>query len=397
MRISTAGIHYSALLAMQQQQTSLSKLQNQIATGKRVQTPADDPVAAVHILELNRALRESDQYKANADVASNRLALEEQALQDIGSLLERVRQLAVEGNNATVGEQDRKMIATELRSRLGELVDIANRKDGNGEYLFSGFSTQTQPFSRTATGVAYDGDQGNRMLQVGPTQRVQDSHSGSDVFLNIPEGNGTFVLGASSANTGEGVLGAGTVVNRSAWQPDDYTLRFTSANGDYEILDGNGVQVTTGTYTADTAIEFRGVKIDMTGMPAQGDTFTISRSRTEDIFTTMQDLVDSLEGTSTTSQAQFNTNMARILQQLDQTADHVLKVRAEVGARMASLEAAETSREDHKLELNRMKSDLEDLDYAEAIAQMNQQLVGLQAAQASYTRIAQLSLFNYLK
>lgn len=397
MRISTAGIHQAAVTAMLQQQTSLSKLQNQIATGKRVQTPADDPVAAVHILELNRALKEADQYKANADVASNRLALEEQALQEVGSVLLRVRELAVQANNAPVGEEDRQMIAAELRQRLNQLIDIGNRKDGNGEYLFAGFSTQTQPFSKTVAGVAYDGDQGNRMLQVGPTQRVYDSHSGRDVFLSIPEGNGTFVLGASPGNTGEGVLGAGTVVSRNAWQPDDYTIRFTSPDGDYEVLDSNGTQVAAGTYTEGTAIEFRGIKIEMDGMPAEDDEFTVARSRTEDVFTTVQDLLNALEGTPPTTQANFNSEMGRILQQLDQASDHILKVRAEVGARMSSLDAAEASREDHKLELQRMKSDLEDLDYADALAKMNQQLVGLQAAQASYMNISQLSLFNYLK
>ena len=74
----------------------------------------------------------------------------------------------------------------------------------------------------------------------------------------------------------------------------------------------------------------------------------------------------------------------------------MLQVRSEIGARLSSLDAAESAREDQKVELNRMKSELEDLDYAEAITRMNQQLVGLQAAQASYMRIAQLSLFNYL-
>jgi flagellar hook-associated protein 3 FlgL len=397
MRISTPGMHYNALTAMLQQQTSLSKIQNQIATGKRVQTPADDPVAAVHIIELQRALNEAEQYKANSDIATNRLSLEEQALQDVGGVLVRVRELAIQANNAPLDDEDRDAIAIELRSRLQQLVDIANRRDANGEFLFSGYATQTQPFSETAAGVSYYGDQGNRLLQVGPTQRVADSHSGSDVFMKIPEGNGTFVLGASGANVGEAVLGAGTVVNRNAWQPDDYTLRFTSATGDYEILDSAGAPVTTGTYTDGSAIEFRGIKFDMTGMPAQDDTFTISRSRTEDVFTTVQNLIDTLEGSSTSSQAQLSTNVGIALQQLDETEEHMLQVRAEIGARLSSLDAAESAREDQKVELNRMKSELEDLDYAEAITRMNQQLVGLQAAQASYMKIAQLSLFNYLR
>ena len=67
MRISTSAMHYNALTAMLSQQATLSKTQNQVATGRRVQTPADDPVAAVHILELERALKESEQFGRNAD------------------------------------------------------------------------------------------------------------------------------------------------------------------------------------------------------------------------------------------------------------------------------------------------------------------------------------------
>ena len=70
MRISTAGLHHAALTSLLSQQSVLSKTQTQIASGKRVQTPADDPVAAVHILELQRALAESDQFNSNADMPS---------------------------------------------------------------------------------------------------------------------------------------------------------------------------------------------------------------------------------------------------------------------------------------------------------------------------------------
>ena len=399
MRISTSGMHYNALTAMLQQQSVLSKIQNQIALGKRVNTPADDPAAAVHILELQRALQESDQYKTNADIATNRLSLEEQSMQDVGTLLTRVRTLAVQANNAPLDDQNRRMIAIELQERLQELVDIANRRDAHGEYLFSGYATRTQPFSNTTGGVSYYGDQGNRMLQVGPEQRVADSHSGYDVFLKIPEGNGTFVLGTAAANTGNGILGAGSVVNRAAWQAaaGDYTVRFTSDTGDYEILDSANDPVATGVYTEGGAIEFNGIKFEMSGMPATDDQFTVARSRSEDVFSTLQGLIDSLEGTNAPTQAHLHSHIGQALQQLETTEDHFLQVRAEIGARLSSLEAAESAREDRMLELKRVKSELEDLDYAEAITRMNQQLVGLQAAQASYVQIAQLSLFNYLK
>ena len=399
MRISTAGMHYNALTAMLEQQTSLSKIQNQIATGRRVQTPADDPVAAVHILELSRALQESEQFKANSDVATNRLTLEEQALTDVTSLLHKVRELTVQANNASIDDASRKMIATEVRGRLDELMDIANRRDANSEYLFSGYSTQTQPFSMSAGSISYAGDQGNRLLQVGPSQRVPDSHSGFDAFMNIAEGNGTFVVDAADANTGTASIAGGSVTDRSAWLPgDDYTLRFTAPDT-WQVVDSANVQVATGTYTgtADT-VSFRGISVNITGRVAANDEFQIPRSRTEDLFTTLNDLVATLERptANASARAQTTTDLGGTLQQLDKSLEHVLSVRAEVGTRLSSLDNAANAREDQVVELERMRSDLRDLDYAEAVTKMNQQLMALQAAQMSYSRISQLSLFNYL-
>jgi flagellar hook-associated protein 3 FlgL len=399
MRISTAGIHHAALTALLSQQSVLSQTQGQIASGKRVQTPADDPVAAVHIMELQRALSESDQFDRNADMAKSRLTLEEQALADANTLMQRVQELTVQGNNASVDPASRKMLATEVRSRLKELVDIANRRDANGEYLFSGFATLTQPFAQTGSTVSYFGDQGARALQIGQDQRVVDGHSGTDAFMAVTEGNGTFVTNATAGNAGSGVIAGGTLANPAQWVQGDYTLRFTSATGDYEIVDSAATVVATGTYTQNSTISFNGANLDMTGMPAQNDSFSIARSRSEDMFTTLSTLAATLESSTATTadRAQFNSSMATALQQLGQASDHLLSVRAEVGTRLSAIDSAQDALADRKVDLETTTSQLRDLDYAQAVSRMNQQLVGLQAAQASYSKIAQLSLFDYLR
>src|SRR5262249_17041132 len=171
------------------------------------------------------------------------------------------------GNTGSLSDSDRQAIATELQSRTQELMDIANRKDGAGEYLFSGFATQTQPFARAASGsVTYAGDQGTRLLQVSTSQTVADSDTGLTGFLNVVEGNGTFVTGASTANTGSGVIDVGTVTNQSAWVPDTYTLTFLTPTT-YQITDSTAAVVSTGNYTSGSAIAFRGVQFNVSGAP----------------------------------------------------------------------------------------------------------------------------------
>jgi flagellar hook-associated protein 3 FlgL len=400
MRISTAGMHNAALRGILDRNSTLVKTQNQIASGKRIQTPADDPAGATRALELDRAIAESRQFGRNADVAKSRLTLEEQTLADMTNLLQQVRDLTVQGNNATIDASGRAAIAAEVRSRLQELMGLGNRKDANGEYLFSGFSTLTQPFVQTTTGVSYVGDQGVRALQTSATQRIPDGHSGFETFLRVSEGNGTFVTGAAAANTGSGVIDSGTVANPTQWDPDTYTIRFTTATT-YDVLDSATPTpnvVVSGTYTPGDAIAFNGIQVTLTGTPAANDEFTVATSGTEDMFTTLADLLTTLarNTTSGSERAQFNTEMGSALTQLDSALDHIGSVRADVGSRLDLLDEADTNRADLELELNSSLSALRDLDYAEAITRLNVQMVGLQAAQASYSKLSQLSLFDYI-
>lgn len=397
MRIATSVFHERAMAALAARQSELSRTQNQLATGLRVQQPADDPTAAVHIQELERALSESGQFARNSTVARNRLSLEEQALADADVVLQRVRELAVQANNAALNAGSRRMIAVELESRVAELTDLANRSDGAGEYLFAGYATGSPPFARGASGVQYLGDAGVRHQQLGPTQRVADGHSGYEVFVDIAQGNGSFVTSADAANTGTGIIDAGAVNDPASWIPGNYTLRFASP-GAWEIVDAGATVVASGAYSPGSAIEWRGARVMVTGQPAAGDAFSLAASRREDVFATLDRLVAAVRAPSATpaEHARLANAIGASLTQIDRAGDHLLEVRASVGARLAAIDQADATRQDVDLELQSTLSELRDLDYAEAIARMNQQYAGLQAAQASYSRLAQLSLFDYL-
>ncbi len=395
-RISTSGMHSAAISEMSRQQTALIKTQMQVASGKRLLAPADDPVATMRILSMEQNKAGLEQYGRNSDILQSRLSLGEQALADVGSLLQTVRERALQANSGAMDDAARRTIAAEIRARAQELLAIANRRDGNGEYLFGGFSTQTQPFSRSGSGVAYAGDQGVRSLQIGPDQQVADGFSGTDVFLRIPEGNGTFTT-ATGTHNGTGSIDTGTVTNPGAWVPDTYTLNFTTATT-WEVRDSLNNLVNSGDYTAGNAIGFNGAQVTVNGEPAIGDSFTIAPASTKDVFAMLDELASSLEtaGGTASGKSLANTAVAAGLTQIDQALDHMLNTRAVVGIRLGTIDNAKVSREQSSDQLTASIGELRDLDYAEAIARMNQQLTSLQAAQAAYSRIAQLSLFDYL-
>lgn len=191
MRIATSQITDNAVASMQDLQTQLAKTQQQLSTGKRVLTPADDPSAAASILSLNQTVSLTQQYQRNSNVAQTRLNLEETSLSGASDILQRVRELAVQANNGTMSASDRGAIATEVTQLTQQLQGLANTTDAGGEYLFAGFKADTQPFTANGVGtVAYNGDQGSRLLQIGPQRQIEVGDSGSSVFMNIPASAG---------------------------------------------------------------------------------------------------------------------------------------------------------------------------------------------------------------
>ena len=399
MRISTAGIHNSALAQMMAKSAALAKTQNQIASSTRILTPADDPIGAAQALELDRSLSESQQHQKNTTAATNRLSFEEQTMGDVTSLLQRIRDLTVEANNPTLDAGARKSVLSEVQVRFQDLVDLANRKDTNGEYLFSGYSTLTQPFIKSGTAVTYQGDNGTRVLQTGPSQLVTDGHPGSAVFMNIPQGNGKFVTGAAATNTGAATIDVGTVTNAATWGAGGtFTIHFTTPT-DYEVLDSTNTQISTGTYSPNgTGITFNGVQVQIQGVAATNDQFTVGPGGTTDMFAAVNKLITTLQrpGDTSAQNAQFATEMGQALKQLDNSLDRISDVRSEVGARLAVLSDSTDDQADRQLDLKTQLSQIRDLDYADAITTLNIQLAGLQAAQQSYAKVSGLNLFNYL-
>ena len=193
MRIGTLQLFRQGVNAILDQQTRVAGTQLQLASGKRINKPSDDPIGAAQLVGLSESLKVTEQYQKNIDHARSRLELEDAALGSVGDALQRARELAVQGLNDTNGAQDRAAIAQEIRQLTDEVLGLANRKDGAGEYLFAGFQGQNAPFSHDGSGnFSYAGDQGQRQVQVGPARQVADGDSGLDVFMKVPAAGGGF-------------------------------------------------------------------------------------------------------------------------------------------------------------------------------------------------------------
>ncbi|MFI4867192.1 MAG: flagellar hook-associated protein FlgL [Steroidobacteraceae bacterium] len=400
MRISTSEFTAQAILAIDNQSSALQKTQNELSSGLAVQTAADDPVAAAQIVQLSQQQAQLTQYGSNLQSAQTRLTLEESSLSTATANLQSIRDLAVQAGDPTLNDSNRQQIATQIQTQIQSLLGTANTQDSNGEYLFSGYAAQTQPFASDSSGnVSYQGDAGNRLIQISANQSVADSDTGATAFMNITAGNGTFTTAANAANTGSGIIDTGSVVDSTQWVPDNYTLTFTSP-ANYQITDNTTgtTVVPNGTYTSGTAIQFEGVQVTVTGSPAAGDSFKVARSGNQSMFATLTQLTAALSQPADTaaSKAQLATSLGSALTNLDQSINHLSTVSASVGARINLLTAQATTNTATSTTLTTQQSSLQDVDYAAATATLSQQMVGLQAAEQSYAAIAQLSLFKYL-
>lgn len=404
MRISTQSFYEQNMTAMSSQQSSLLRVQQQLGAGSKILAPSDDPIGATRALGVSQSIALSTQYASSRAQATQTLSMEDNALQSVTAILQDVKSLVVQAGNGTLTDADRASIATTLQSNLSQLQGMANTDDGNGQFLFAGFKSANPPFVKQADGtMLYVGDQGQRMIQVDVSRQMAASDDGRSIFQSVQGGAG-YVSSGSVANTGTGVFSAISVVNPT--DPNygkDFTISFP-APGTYQVDTVPAtLPVSGGAYTAGGSISFGGLRISISGAPAAGDSFSVSAAKNSgtDIFGAIGDAIAALQkpldtGNSANS-AQLLNALSTANQKITNAHNNVLTVRSSVGSRLQELDSLNTTGSNRVLLDKSQLSDLQDLDYASAIAEFYQRQTALQATQQVFVKIQGLSLFNYLR
>lgn len=300
IRISTQTLFETGGARIGELQSGLAKTSQQVSSGRRLLTPSDDPVAAARAVEVGQSKAVNEQYGVNRKHALNMLSTIEDTLAAVTSLLLDVKDIAIAAGNPTLTDMDRASQASELRARLDDLLGLANSRDANGDYLFSGFRIHSTAFVETTPAVvSYQGDGGIRMIQIDASRQLAINVSGDTVFQ------------------------------------------------------GGGV----------------------------------------DMFQTIGDLITLLKTPGTTG---LSAGLAAVNQKLGVALDNVLAVRANIGAGMQAIDFFEAAGQARNLQYDQVLSELQDLDYAEALTRLSQQQITLEAAQKSFVKSASLSLFNFI-
>ncbi len=405
MRISTTQMTNAGVREMLLRQAELQYTQLQLSTQKRVLKPSDDPVAATSINFLRTEIAQIEQFNMNGGLAKSGNELEEGVLASMTNILFRVKELSVSLGNGTYSSLELDSVKAEMEERLQELLGLANTKNANGDYLFSGSLVKSQPFTQDGTGtVFYNGDQGQRLLRISSGVVVPQSDSGFEAFVDVKNGNGKFITGSNSANTGDGIILPGSYTAPPDFLAEPYDISFATGGGgqlEYTVTGRTSGTVVAGptVFQDGIGITFNGVQTTITGNPLAGDLFTVDPSSSQDIFTTVQSMIDAVDNLVDTNpgRAEMLNIIGAQQASLDRSMQNIDVVRGRVGSRLAAVES-ETSTNLSLLVTSRSAlSDVEDLDIVEASTRLSQQLVVLEAAQASFVRVQDLNLFNFLR
>lgn len=306
MKISTSQLFDNSVNQMNRQQSKIAEMQAKLASGKQIVKPSDDSEKSAVIQRLQTAIDRQSVYERSLDTAENRLASEESALMSSERILQRIRQLAVQGNTDTLSVDDKEILANEIASLREELLSLANTQDANGNYVFAGSNVQTKAFDVNADGdIIYQGDKTQTSVDISDQRRLVLNRAGDEVFASVDR-----------------------------------------------VVDG--------------------------------DTQDIS------FFKVIDDFAQAL---ATDDEDALNLG----LEEISSITEGMGAAIADLGARISTVSNQREILEDANLRYQDLLSNAQDLDYATAVTKLSAELLSLEAAQASFAKISQLSLFNYIR
>jgi flagellar hook-associated protein 3 FlgL len=406
MRLSSSQIYTTGLRGITNASSEVARTQEQIASGQRVLKPSDDPVASTRILALESELASSKQYQRNIDNVEGRLQRTETQIDNIEGVIDRVRELVIQAGSGALTNQDRRQITVEINQRLEELVDLTNARDENGNYIFSGFKTDTEAFATVGENYAFQGDEGVRFEQIANGLTIASNESGKALFADIATVNNNVVVSAGINNSSDVQVGRGLVVDQSAFDavfPEDYAIIFNDTSNvvpvgpNYSVkrLSDGQLISTNVPFDLATPININGIEVTLSDIPNPTDAFVIESTGKENMLNTVQRIGAGLASfTDPTDRSAF---IGDALNNLSNIQDNLLSGRGRIGARLNTLESTRASQQSLDLISTGVLDELRGLDYAEAVSRLSFQSFVLEAAQQSFVKVSNLSLFNFLR
>ncbi|MGD8112520.1 flagellar hook-associated protein FlgL [Vibrio sp. TRT 21S02] len=394
-RISSFHNYQSVQNDLRRQETKVHHNQAQLASGKRLMKASDDPLATHYIQNIGQQSEQLRQYMDGIVLSRNRLEHHEVIISNAESYADEAKRTVMEMINGSLSPEDRFAKRREIEEIANNFLNLVNVQDESGNYIFAGTKPKNQPFFRDGNGdVVYAGDDYQRKMKISNALEMPINDPGSKLFMEIDNPFGDFEPQYALGEASELLLERAINLN-----PDDqstYKVTFVDMpSGKYGYqLERDGSVVAADEFDPSTGIKFEDVSIQVKGQINKGDEITLEPRRTYSIFETFRDAMALSEGS--VSDSSNTAKLHQITQEFHAAFIHLNKARTDVGARLSTLDIQEQQHEDFKMTLAKSKSTFEDLDYAEAVIEFNENSRALQASQQAFGKTKDLTLFNYI-
>lgn len=407
MRVTTNLIFDQNFRAINNSQGQLSDIQTQLATGKKLLKPSDDPVGASQVIRLTEEIDKISQYKRNNDLVTNALELQETSLRSINDVVNRARLLAVQSGNGILSEADKQALGSEIEQLRNQVVDLMNTQNASGEYIFSGYQSASQAFEFNPTAddnhIRFIGDNGTNSIQLSDSVTIQSTTSGKTLFEDVQAR-----LDFSFSNVNGVTFDDYSIKNQRTFDQfhktnfdpanpanNEYQFDVISANQIQVTNVGTGVVVDSLSFEAGEIVTFQGVELTMQANSGDSFQLDLNRPKKTNLAETLHNFFIGLNDPNLNPQ-EFSTIVDDTLVGIDNGLTKMARENSSVGARLNIAESVEGSLLDAEIANEKARSSIEDVDYAFASSEFAKQETALEAAFASFPRIANLSLFNYI-
>lgn len=418
VRLGSANAYDTALANIMNRQSSLSNLQENLTSGKRVVRASDDPTGAAQaeraITRLGRI--QTDQRALEAQRASINQA--EATLGDVNTALQAFRELAATAGNASHTAQERQSVANQLKGYRDQIFALANRQDTNGLPLFSALGSALAPFVGPQ-GLPQDYTFSGQPGQVASNEvSIPYTLDGDRAFMNQPARDGVYNVSLTTvAGTPHDIRSSGvTLVPPLPAAPSglssgsSYALTITNVDTTtvpgtttvtYDIAENPNVlgpfsgsaSYPTTTAPANFAVNaIPGLSINIRGAPAIGDVLTLDPRPS--VFSVLDDAIRDI-GNATNSNAAMQA-VGQALHNIDIGMSRISAVRGQAGDLLNRADRISDNQEKRSIQVEGDRSRAEDLDMIKGVSDFQNQQTAYQAALQSYAQVQKLSLFNFI-
>lgn len=410
MRLSNNLMYQSSLNSILNNQQNVSKAQEQVNTQRRVLTASDDPAATSRALLYTDRIQSNEQFSKNITMLTSRLTTQESVLENIKGSLEKAHTLAIQAGNSAYSDIDREGIAEEIKAIQSSVLDLMNSKTEDGKYIFSGYqdTTQTYTFNSSTGKYEYGGDQGQHKIKVASGVDIRSSDNGFEIFekvnarLSIESNDGVVSGGITDAKVYVREQGQFDKFHKDNYNADPnaaagantYNIITTAGTPNTYQVEQGGTVIESGNFEG-SKVKFAGMEIDISPVATGQVDFTLEAPQKENVLNTLNDLIAGLTD-PTITQEDYEQVLADAMTQIDNGKNQVSLTQAGLGGRLNTTEKVTQSNADLDINNKASRADLVELDMAEAITELTKQETSLQASQATFGRLANLSLFDYL-